>query len=594
MTKFYTLLLTSLTTAAAAQVNPSTIDYLDTNNVRTAILCNADFGWDMSSSQYEVPKGSGKHPLYCGSLWIGGYHNGGLRMAAHTYRQMGTEFWPGPLDTTNASITVTSSNQWNKLWKVTSNDIAQFIQQWGLGNVQNGSYTPSQSILTWPAHGSGNEAKYLAPFVDLNGNGAYDPVQDGDYPLIKGDQMIWWVINDKLAAHNETGAAPIGVEVHCSAYSYNRPCVGEELQALNSTTFYHYKIINRNTDQLDSAAVGFFLDPDLGNFADDYVGSNIRQNRAFAYNGGASDAVYGAKPPAFSLLFLKGPYSDLGDATDNDRDSCIDCSWTFSASSCSKDNSTPPIPDNVQPEEITMTSFMYHDNTTPAMTNYHHALISHWGTGVHLTYGGNGTNTSAPACSFAFPGTSDPYGWGMGYQPGMPPIPAPGSVPWTEHDLVRTPGERKMYVGSGRFTLKPQGVHEVEMALIFSRDTVGCSNNLCALTVAEADADTIQKLYRCNPGFPICGQVNNIAEITQPFIDLHPNPAYTQLNVIFSRSAENATFEILNALGQSIIEPIRIKNKKEISIPVVHLAAGVYFVKIMDGDQAVIKKFIKE
>ena len=211
MKKIYFLLIVfAFANTIQSQIQVSAIDYLDTNNVRAAIICNADFGWDFSNSQYEVPKGSGKHPLFCGSLWIGGYHNGGLRMAANTYRQNGIDFWPGPLDTTNASITIPVSNQWNQLWKITSNQINQFIQQWNLGNVQSGAFIPPTVILNWPAHGTGNQAKYLAPFVDVNGNGIYNPVLEGDYPLIKGDQMIWWVINDVLAIHGETGAAAIG------------------------------------------------------------------------------------------------------------------------------------------------------------------------------------------------------------------------------------------------------------------------------------------------------------------------------------------------------------------------------------------------
>jgi len=593
MKKIY-FLICSIPLFMQAQIQLSAIDYLDTNNVKAAILCNADFGWDLSNSQYEVPKGSGKHPLFCGSLWIGGYHNGSLRMAANTYRQTGMDFWPGPLDTTNASITIPVSNQWNKLWKIGRGQIEQFIQQWNLGNVQNGSFIPPQVILTWPAHGTGNLSKYLAPFVDKNGDGLYNPVQDGDYPLMKGDQMIWWVINDALAAHGETGAAQIGVEIHCSAYSYHRPCIGKALEALNNTTYYNYKIINRSPDVLDSAVVGFFIDSDLGNFADDYVGCNVGSNLAFTYNANISDAVYGPSPPAFSLLTLKGPTADLDDGIDNDRDSCIDCSWSIDTSDCSKDIFSTPIADETYPETIAMSSFMYMDNTTTSFYGGHYKMLNALWNSVHLTYGGNGTNSSNAPCTFAFPGYSDPNGWGLGYQPGSPPIIPPGGGPWTEHDLARTPGDRKMYIGMGRFTLKPNSYKEVDMALVFSRDSANCSNNLCALAVAEADADTLQKLFTCSHKFPSCSSGIGISEIKNNGFNIYPNPVYNYLNIELHEAALRTTIEITDVLGKKVGSFDFTEGQKHLSIPVENLSKGVYTVKVRSGNSYGVKKFIKD
>ncbi|MBK9781978.1 MAG: hypothetical protein IPP55_18365 [Anaerolineales bacterium] len=56
---------------------------------------------------YEVPVGSGKHSLFAGAIWIGGLEAGSnnLKVAAQTYRQSGSDFWPGPIDRTTVSIT---------------------------------------------------------------------------------------------------------------------------------------------------------------------------------------------------------------------------------------------------------------------------------------------------------------------------------------------------------------------------------------------------------------------------------------------------------------------------------------------------------
>src|SRR4051812_19775567 len=97
------ILLTFLVINLQAQVNPAP-RYLDKNQVKTIIWEVNDKFWNMYGDQnrsYEVPAGSGKHCMFANSIWIGGLDAGGqLRLAANTYKQMGTDFWPGPLDTT--------------------------------------------------------------------------------------------------------------------------------------------------------------------------------------------------------------------------------------------------------------------------------------------------------------------------------------------------------------------------------------------------------------------------------------------------------------------------------------------------------------
>src|SRR5690606_20822508 len=90
---------------------------IDLNNVRATIFTSGDMWWTLQASQprYEIPKGGNRHSLFASSLWIGGIDNGGnLKVAAMTYRQSGNDFWPGPLDTTNASITPDICLQYDK------------------------------------------------------------------------------------------------------------------------------------------------------------------------------------------------------------------------------------------------------------------------------------------------------------------------------------------------------------------------------------------------------------------------------------------------------------------------------------------------
>ncbi len=146
-------------------ININNFKTLDVNNVKAGIANRGDMHWDaggQGNAMYEVPKGSGKHSNFASALWIGGLDNGGqLHGAAQTYRHNGSDFWPGPLDTINATIDTATSLAYDKIWKVSYTDINNFITAFNSGSV-----VATPDMLTWPAHGSGNNSRNLAPFVD--------------------------------------------------------------------------------------------------------------------------------------------------------------------------------------------------------------------------------------------------------------------------------------------------------------------------------------------------------------------------------------------------------------------------------------------
>jgi hypothetical protein len=62
-------------------------------------------------------------------------------------------------------------------------------------------------------------------------------------------------------------------------------------------------------------------------------------------------------------------------------------------------------------------------------------------------------------------------------------------------------------------------------------------------------------------------------------VSLYPNPVENVLNLDFPSSLENARIEILNLLGQSVMEFHRIQISKE-SVSVQAIPSGMYLVKI--------------
>jgi hypothetical protein len=453
---------------------------LDIGNVRARILHAGDMWWDLvNDAQYEVPKGSGKTSLFAGAFWIGGLDAGNnLHLAAQTYRQVGDDFWPGPLDTTTADISASTCNQFDQHTVINRQDVLDFIA----GNP------PSASLINYPGNGTGLQSHFLAPFFDNNGDGIYNTA-DEDYPqfdfigsmgascneALHGDQTLWFVINDAGNVHTESSGNTLGVEIQIQAFAYN--CPDEDI---SNSTFYHYKLINRNpSTQYNSVYVGAWVDPDLGNAMDDYVGCDVRRGMGYCYNGDNDDdgvIGYGLNPPAIGLDFVQGPMANAFDGIDNNRDSIID----------------------EVDEQIIMTKFVYYNNDFTVHGNpgnalgYYNYLKGIWLDGNQISFGGNGYGggfcpTNTPS-SFMFPGDSDPYGWGTN-----------GAITqsnscwnWDEAAAGNAPYDKRFLMSAGPLTLMPGAVQYFATAVVWARaQSGGPLGSLAELKTAD---DKIQTL----------------------------------------------------------------------------------------------------
>jgi hypothetical protein len=453
----------------AIACSPSTASAdLDIGNVRARILVGGDMWWDLSNPKYEVPKNSGKHSLFAGALWIGGTDGGGqVRVAAQTYRQTGNDFWPGPVDTTNASTLPPICNFYDRFWEVTRAEVIDF--------VQNGSTTPD--ILSWPGNGDMNlnQSVFLAPFFDMNGNSIYEPSM-GDYPffdltganpgccnILQGDQTLWWAFNDVGNIHTETGSTPIGIEVYAQAFAYN-----SGIQHIDNATFYQYKIINRSPNTFNNCFTGVWVDPDLGNALDDYVGCDVGRGLGYCYNGDQDDngvEGYGLYPPIIGVDMLHGPLADINDGIDNNRNGITD-----------------------EPgEDIIMSTFVYYNNVNGTPTgnpngfgDFYEYLQSIWLDGIHMTYGEDGRNTSNPVCNFMFPDNTDSSL-------------AASNGSWTEITAGNQPDDRRFLESAGPFTFLPGEVNCITIGVPWARDSAGTMPpSIISLRAAD---DLIQMLY---------------------------------------------------------------------------------------------------
>lgn len=457
---------------ADACVPPSAREQLDINNVRCLLHNGGDMWWDLvGNPRYEIPKGSGRHSLFAASLWIGGTDaSGQMRVAAQTYRQDGYDFWPGPLVQGTGAVDDAICSKWNKMFKITKAEIEAFRAAYELskstGVVLDMGLYPN--VASWPAFGTdadGNNVTadmngktiYMAPFEDVDGNLAYEP-SAGDYPKIRGDQAIWWVINDKGNAHTSTGAEPIGVELHIMAFAFTAA------NAINNMTFYDQIVINRSALVLNQTYMGQWIDADLGYFKDDYVGCDTTRGLGICYNSDNDDSGnngYNANPPAVGVDFFKGPLADLNDGIDNNKNGVVD-----------EDGET-----------IIMSKFVYYNNDFSLKGNpetgvhFYNYLRGIWKDGTPMV--DNGKDAYGPTA----PGSPTNYIF-------------PGSVcnqtGWIEGSAAGTaPDDRRLLQSAGPFTLNPGAVNEVITGVVWARGSSNI-NSVCELLSAD---DVAQALF---------------------------------------------------------------------------------------------------
>lgn len=308
-----------------------------------------------SSAGYQYPAGN-NHLIYYGGFWFGGTNqNGELKLASQLYGNK-RDFYRGPLSTTNQYLdTAYIYNYESGIWTVKKSEIIYHIDNYD----QNGYEIPDV-ISNWPGNGNPSigVAAQLAPYVDVNNNGIYEP-HLGDYPCIKGDMASYQIMHDD-GVHFSSGGEKIGAEIHMMIYQI------QSNNFLDSTTFIEVKLINRGQNSFVDFKSTFFIDTDIGFSEDDYIGSDPSRNLMYAYNSNNDDGGgfgppngYGLNPPAVGIVSLN-------------RD--IEYSGTFHRGDLG-------IPATINPG-------------TPA--EYWNYMNGKWKDGTNWTFGGNGYGGTTP------------------------------------------------------------------------------------------------------------------------------------------------------------------------------------------------------
>ncbi len=543
-------------------------DSLDVNNINALISPFGNHFWNLKDSHFEVPKGSGKKAVFSQSLWMGGMDEGGsLSLAAERYRS-GTDYWTGPISYVyDSSYTL----KWNRVWKVDKEEIRFHSRNWNTPG-----YVPIDAIKYWPGNGdvSLGQSQQIAPFYDVNADGIYDPL-NGDYPLIRGDQAIFFIFNDARSIHTESKGQPLGIEIHGMAYEYDLP----DDSTLYNTLFMHYDIINLSAHNYNNTYLGLFGDFEIGYANDDYIGSDVTNGMMYEYNGTAVDGTgqpwaYGVNPPAIDLKIIGGPLLPP-DGIDNPAGAC--------GYSLNGLNFGDGIADN---ERMGMTNFVYTNNnssgipwymTDPAIAPEYYALMrSIWNDGTHMIYGGNGHISSGglgPECNFMFPGNSDTicnYGTN-----GV--LPNGGfnrnGYYWTDSTALNAPEDRRGVASVGPFSFTAGESVPLDYCLTFARDYSRSSTSSVNL-LRERNAE-LKPLLSSLVALP--STYNGIEENKcDNILKIYPNPA---TNHVFVESDLNhkTAYQLYDLTGKLITSGYLLPGKNTLNIS--HFQNGVYILK---------------
>ena len=564
-------------------------DSLDINNINARFYSAGMMFSDtlQGRGQYEYPKGTGHTTIYSAGLWLGGLDASSQLHLAGQMFGIGKDFYPGPVST--SSVYATSHDDYNYVWKVTKQEIDDFIAWYDCGQTPGCTQTPgyvTPSVITnWPANGAtwSGQSQNIAPFVDVNQNGVYNPI-DGDYPCIKGDMALFTVFNDDWS-HEETGGDSLRMEIRALHYGYN-----SSDSALANTIFSEYTIINYSNQTYSDFYIGMWEDMDIGCSEDDYVGCDVERNLAYTFNADSVDndgcngaQGYGHNPAAQGMVILRGPTQD-SDGLANQ----IGIGQNEVINGCGYGDNV------IDDERLGMSVFAYFDRLLngavfgdPSVAiDYYNYMQGIWKDGTNFTYGGNGNGGTLDA-KYMYPDASDAnYYFGTN---------GTAVTPWTELGEANIKGDRRLMASMGTITINPFESKQFTIAHISALDYQD-SSVTASLDLLKSYTDDINNFYACDTMamYGMCdGQivsVNNPNPGLINHVSLYPNPTSSILNVISEAKIEKV--KVYNLLGKVVLS----KAAEGISqIDISELPKGVYLVEFeFRNAEKSVKRIVKE
>jgi hypothetical protein len=278
--------------------------------------------------------------------------------------------------------------------------------------------------------------------------------KDGTPGIANADQVVWFVVNDLDIGRTSSlyGSGPMGLELQVTAWSYNQPST-----ALGQVIYKQYKIINKSGVTMDSMFISQWSDPDVGDSGDDFAGCDTVLSIGFAYNGYLVDrnyALVNLPPPAAGYDFFAGPLVQ-GVAGEDLNKNGIDDGEDYGIKNLKK----------VGPGLINlpMTAFIYFAAgsaiTDPPLRDYEGTI--EW----YKMLRGYIPNNPDPGDLVRYKHGSGPYaGIDTPYPLNGDPFAETGDLDGRGSNFG--PGDRRIALCSGPFTMAPGDTQEIVLALV--------------------------------------------------------------------------------------------------------------------------------
>ena len=549
MKTFKTLFILSLFIGplnGIAQLCDQSSEYLDLTTSRTSVrhTTSGSLWWSGGDGQFIVDdsnlSSSPVPAMFVGGLWVGSLDDAGnLKIATSLYGMNSgrTDWWSGPLADGGQPSSENCSN-FDKVWEITKTDIQAFREDFEDNGILDDDI-PS-SIRSWPGRDNPMSleangfnlpiGRKLAPFVDQNNDGVYNP-QDGDYPFTKDAVSAnWWIINDNGNIHRESNGDPLKIEVSFLAYHFPT-ATGE-----STRVYYDLELTNRANEPQNELYAGLWMDPDMGCHMDDYVGCLPDENLAFLYNGDQIDgddnnACSGL--PTFDIDIPFVGVKILEGLTDDNND-------------------------------LGMSSFMYFPSAylshpgANGLTNpqeFYNFLKGIWKDGTPLTFGGDGYDPGGTPTKFAYP---DPPNLDGG---------------WSMCQESTTPQDFRMMMNSGPVRMEPEQVKKFSFVTIVTGAVDHPCPDLSTLITAGAVA---QQIYDSGPT-----SVKNQIEKTAVYVS--PNPASDFININVSETENIDYLKLITADGKIVFEKGNIQSNG-LRLDRANYPSGIYFLQVISEE----------